>query len=165
MGPLAVVPPAMSTNTSPTLVPTTSEFGTAWVTYALFGLAAFLWWPAVLGVLVCYLRRNGEEVGFLATHYRWLIGTFWWSLLGHLAGAALVLAGAWPLVREVIASVRQHAGADWNGSASIEFDWGSLFSTVGGASLGALVIIATWCWYVYRVVRGGIRLGDARPAP
>lgn len=153
----------MSTNAQPTPVPATSEFSTVWVMYALFGIGVFIWWPAAIAVVVCHLRQGAAAAGFLASHYRWLIRTFWWSLAGYLAGAALVVIGAWPLLRDVLRSVQQHG--DWGAGGSFQLNWSSLFATVGGATVGALVIFCVWCWYIYRVVRGGVRLADAQPAP
>jgi uncharacterized membrane protein len=36
---------------------------------------------------------------------------------------------------------------------------------LGGAIVGGLVIMVVWCWVVYRLIRGTLRLADARQVP
>lgn len=142
------------------MVPSASEFGIAWVVYALFGFGIFLWWPALFAVLVCHLRAGSPAVGFLASHYRWLARTFWLLLAGYVLAFGIILAGAWPLARDVLAQVRQHG--DWSVSTSFGFAWSSMFATVGAATLGGLLLLGAWCWFIYRVVRGAVRLADSQ---
>jgi uncharacterized membrane protein len=142
------------------VVPNAGEFGIAWIVYALFGFGIFLWWPALFAVLVCHLRAGSPAVGFLASHYRWLARTFWLSLAGYVLAFGIILAGAWPLARDVLAQVRQHG--DWSVSTSFGFAWSSMFATVGAATLGGLLLLGAWCWFIYRVVRGAVRLADSQ---
>ncbi|MGH8800887.1 MAG: DUF4870 family protein [Casimicrobiaceae bacterium] len=74
--------------------------GAAQVVYLLFAIAAVigvashgfpLFAPlfgliGVIGIIIAYIKR-GEAAGtWLASHFRWLIRTFWWSLLWALVG-------------------------------------------------------------------------------
>ncbi len=151
----------MSTSTDPMIVPNTSVFTLGWAAYALFGIGVLMWWPALAGLVLCYVRADAGAAGFIASHYRWLIRTFWWSLLGYLVGIAI--ASAWPILRDVIAAARAHQGAAE--SFTLNLDWSALFATAGIAMVGGLVLLLVWCWYVYRVVRGAFRLSNADPAP
>jgi len=113
-------------------------------------------------VLVCHLRAGSPAVGFLASHYRWLARTFWLSLAGYVLAVGIILGGAWPLVRDILAQVKERG--DWSVSTSLGLAWSSLFATVGAATLGGLLLLGAWCWFIYRVVRGAVRLADAQPA-
>jgi uncharacterized membrane protein len=144
--------------------PPTREFTAAWIAYALFAVGAFLWWPALIGVVICLAKRGAADAAFIDSHYRWLIATFGWSLLGYVVFIATIVAGAWPLARDVYFAYEQ-SGGDWNAASSIQFHWESIFMTAGFALAGALGLFAVWFWYIYRVVRGAFRLGAARPVP
>jgi uncharacterized membrane protein len=47
---------------------------------------------AVVAVVINYLRR-GESVPFIASHHRWMIHTFWWSLLWFVLGSLTTFIG------------------------------------------------------------------------
>ncbi len=145
-----------------TEVPPAGEFTAAWIAYAFFALGIFMWWPYLLGLIVCYSKRNAPRAGFVASHHRWLIHTFWWSLVGFLVGIGIVLSGAWPIVSEVVhGALRGHSSAE----VKIDLNWGSIFATASAAMLGGLVLLLSWLWTIYRVVRGGVRLADAQSVP
>ena len=68
--------------------------------YALFGIAAIVGFAAhglpfmapmvgVLGIValvVCYVKRADAAGTWVASHFTWLIGMFWWSLLWTIIG-------------------------------------------------------------------------------
>ena len=144
-------------------VPPTREFTAVWIAYALFGFGALFWWPALLGVLLCHIRHGARDAGFIDAHYSWLARTFWWSFVGYLLSLGIIVAGAWPILQDILETVRQRG--DWEeATLSIGFDWRSIFMTAGAAMIGAVGILMVWCWYVYRVLRGAFRLHDAQPA-
>jgi uncharacterized membrane protein len=152
--------PAYATDTA---VPPTREFTAAWIAYGLFALGAMFWWPALFGALLCHIRHGARGAGFIDSHYSWLTRTFWWSSIWGLLCLTVILAGAWPILRDVLATVRQTG--DWaEAGMSIGFDWRSIFMTAGAAAVGGIGIAVVWCWYVYRVLRGAFRLHDAQPA-
>lgn len=146
-------------------VPPTREFTAAWIAYALFAIGVFLWWPALIGVIVCIAKRDAPGAGFIDTHYRWLVRTFGWSLVGYVICIGVVAASAWPLAHDIFVAVQQ-SGGDWHSARmSIQFDWTSIFLTAAIAAAGAFGLLAVWFWYIYRVIRGAFRLGAAQPVP
>ena len=90
-------------------VPSQSLISTTLVVYALFGVAAVVGlvssgFPLVaplvgligiVGLILAYVKR-GEAAGtWLQSHYRWLIRTFWFSVLWNIVGwlAVVTLIG------------------------------------------------------------------------
>ena len=71
--------------------------------YALFAIAAVvaiashgvpLMGPLVgvlgiVGIVVCYVKRDDASGTWVASHLTWLIRTFWWSLLWAVVGIVL----------------------------------------------------------------------------
>jgi uncharacterized membrane protein len=152
-------------STATVAVPPTREFTAAWVAYALFAIGVFLWWPALIGLIICLAKRGAPGASFIDSHYRWLTRTFGWSLLGYTVCVGVIVGSAWPLVHDVITAV-QRSGGDWQSAGmSIQFNWESIFVTAGVAIAGAFGLLAVWFWYIYRVVRGAFRLGVAQPVP
>jgi len=93
----APVPPGASGAPSPALISMTL------VIYALFGVAAvgglassgfpliapLMGLVGIIAIILAYVKR-GEAAGtWLASHYRWLIRTFWFSLLWSIIGAII----------------------------------------------------------------------------
>ena len=82
-------------------VPSSSLVSTTLLVYALFGVAAVVGLVSsgfpliapltglvgIVGIILAYVKR-GEAAGtWLESHYRWLIRTFWFSLLWGAIGA------------------------------------------------------------------------------
>jgi uncharacterized membrane protein len=76
--------------------------GGATLTYILFAVTAvmtvitsgflhppLLSWIGVIAVIVAYVKRGEARGTWLESHFRWLIRTFWWSLLWMVVGAVL----------------------------------------------------------------------------
>ena len=64
------------------------------LTHVLYALYAVYWLTGGITVLIAiiinYLKR-GDVVGTpYEAHFEWQIRTFWWALLGHLIGVALI---------------------------------------------------------------------------
>lgn len=89
-------------------VPSQSLISTTLVVYALFGVAAVVGlvssgFPLVaplvgligiIGLILAYVKRGDAAGTWLQSHYRWLIRTFWFSLLwGFIGGLVLVTLG------------------------------------------------------------------------
>jgi uncharacterized membrane protein len=88
--------------------PSQSLISTTLLVYALFGVAAIaglvsagvlspplLGLIGLIGLIIAYVR-SGEAAGtWLQSHYRWLIRTFWFSVLWNIVGwlAAVTLIG------------------------------------------------------------------------
>lgn len=146
-------------------VPATKEFSAAWIAYACFAASIVFLWPAIIGLVICYSKRGHAETGFIDTHHRWMIRSFWYAQLFFLIALVVVLMGVWPIVSDIVRQAIQ-SGGDWDHSSfSLNVDWGAIFGSVGSAMLGGLGIAATFFWYLYRLVRGMITLADARPLP
>jgi uncharacterized membrane protein len=88
--------------------PSASLISTTLVVYALFGVAAIAGlvssgFPLVaplmgvigiVALILAYVKRSDAAGTWLASHYRWLIRTFWFSLLwGMVGGLVLVILG------------------------------------------------------------------------
>jgi uncharacterized membrane protein len=148
---------------APGAVPATREFSAAWIAYALYASSALFFWPALIALIISYSKRGHPETGFIDSHHRWMLRSFWWSQVWFLVFLALVLMGVWPIVSDVVRQVA--ATGDWNDASrfNININWTSIFTTVGGAMIGGLGIVATWFWFLYRMLRGMITLADARP--
>jgi len=144
--------------------PSSTEYSTIWVAYVLAatGVLGFVFGPLV-ALIINYVRHDAEDAGFIATHHRWLIRTFWWSFGLYLLFLAVILASAWPILSDVLTDVIASGGNARE--FSIGFDWDSLFATLGVAMAGGVGIFCIWIWNIYRILRGAYLLGDRRPAP
>jgi uncharacterized membrane protein len=144
--------------------PSSSEYSTAWVAYVLQATGAFgFFLGPLIALIISYVRRDAEGAGYLASHHRWLIRTFWWTALGYLACLAVILGGAWPIISEVVREAIRSGGHASEFSFGIA--WDSIFATVGAAMLGGLGMVVVWIWNLYRILRGGFLLADRSPAP
>lgn len=91
------------------------------VTHGLYAASLFVAFPALVGVVLAYVRR-GEAPEWARTHYTYAIHTFWISFwltcLGLLTLVVLIglpilgLVWLWFLVRCVIALVRAIDGRE-----------------------------------------------------
>ncbi len=45
----------------------------------------------IVGVIVCYVKRDDATGTWVASHLTWLIRTFWWSLLWSMLGWMVML--------------------------------------------------------------------------
>jgi uncharacterized membrane protein len=83
--------------------PSSSLISTTLLVYALFGIAAVVGLVSsgfplaaplmgivgIVGVIVAYVKRGEATSTWLESHYRWLIRTFWFSLLWGAIGAVV----------------------------------------------------------------------------
>lgn len=149
---------------APSAVPPTKEFTAAWVAYILYTLSAVLLWPALIALIISYSKRGHPEAGFIDSHHRWMLRSFWYSQLAYLFFFVLVLIGVWPLVMDIVSQVASAGQWEYD-TFSLKIDWASIFTTVGAATIGGLGIALTFFWFLYRMARGMIALADARPLP
>ena len=65
------------------------------VAYALLAGSLLTGVSGIAGVVIAYLKRDEAAGTLLESHFRWIIRTFWWSLLWGVIGAIsmLVLVG------------------------------------------------------------------------
>jgi uncharacterized membrane protein len=155
---------SFTSTSAPGAVPATREFTAAWIAYLAYLTSAILFWPAIVGLIINYSKRGRAETGFIESHHRWMLRTFWWSQLAFLVFCVLMLVGMWPLISDIVAQAIR--AGDWQDSTvSINLNWGAIFGTVGAAMFGGLGLLLSWLWFVYRLVRGMIALADARALP
>ncbi|MGL4229970.1 MAG: DUF4870 family protein [Casimicrobium sp.] len=72
-------------NSSPTRAadgPSESLVQLTHVTYALYALGLLtLGVLAIAGLIIAYIKVDDARSTYLESHFRWLIRTFWWSIL------------------------------------------------------------------------------------
>lgn len=72
--------------------PSESERSTLLVAYILYGVTPFTGGlAAVAGVIINHLKINDTGNEFLRSHHRWLLRTFWYSLLWTAISSLLML--------------------------------------------------------------------------
>lgn len=100
--------PAPQASSTGPAVPSQSLISTTLFVYALFGVAAvaglvssgfplvapLMGLIGIIGLILAYVKRGDAAGTWLQSHYRWLIRTFWFSLLwGIVGGLVLVILG------------------------------------------------------------------------
>jgi len=138
---------------APSPVPSSREFTFLGVTYGLYTIGLALFWPALIGLIVAYVKRSDVAGSFLESHYTWLIRTFWWWTVAVGLALAALLAMVLPGAIEM--------GREMQSTRAFVLSWGVL----GGAAAGGIAILVVWCWVVYRLIRGTLRLADGRAVP
>jgi uncharacterized membrane protein len=90
----------------------TAPVSAALLAYVLFGIAALVGLLAhgvpifapvvgVLGVIaliICYVKRSDAAGTWVASHFSWLIGMFWWSLLWSILAGIVLFTLGWILI-------------------------------------------------------------------
>lgn len=83
----------------------------ALIVYALFALAAIgavvssglvtfaplVVIAGIVGVIIAYVKRGEARGTWVESHFTWLIGTFWWSLLWDVVAIVIGLLTWWIL--------------------------------------------------------------------
>jgi len=92
------------------------------IMYALFGAGIIVPFTTIAGVIVAYIQRRKYTDPLAQAHMRWIMRTFWFSMLWFVIGA--------------------------------------IFSIV---VIGYFVLIAAVVWYIYRTIKGYIRLTEGQP--
>jgi uncharacterized membrane protein len=109
--------------------PGTPPVSAALLAYALFGVGAvvalisaggiavgapLMGVLGIIGVIVCYVKRDEAQGTWVASHFRWLIRTFWYSLLwGAIGGIVFVLLFIVFLLGPLLAVVIWAVAAVW----------------------------------------------------
>ncbi|HEV8096892.1 MAG TPA: hypothetical protein VGP71_14265 [Burkholderiales bacterium] len=131
----------------------------AWIAYVLHGIGylTVMMWPALIGLVINYVKRGDAHGGLVDSHHDWLIRTFWYGLLWNLLSVCTLLWSAWPVIHAVIRNPT--ASGEW------VLAWSTIFSMIGLATLGAIGMLLTWFWLLYRVIRGSIQLVNLQSVP
>ena len=117
----------MSDTQAPLPVPPPSLITATLIVYALFGAAAVVaivshGFPPVaplggivglIGIIMAYVKRSDATGTWLASHYRWLIRTFWFSLLWGCIGAIIFVLLAIVVIGIIIGAAIWIATALW----------------------------------------------------
>ena len=117
----------MSDTQAPLPVPPPSLITATLIVYALFGGAAVVaivshGFPpiaplggivGIIGIIMAYVKRGDAAGTWLASHYRWLIRTFWFSLLWGCIGAIIFVLLAIVFIGIVIGAAIWIATALW----------------------------------------------------
>ncbi|HTR57422.1 MAG TPA: hypothetical protein VMM27_04535 [Casimicrobiaceae bacterium] len=117
----------MSDTQAPLPVPPPSLITATLVVYALFGAAAVVaiashGFPPIaplggivglIGIIMAYVKRGDAAGTWLASHYSWLIRTFWFSLLWGCIGAIIFVLLAIVVIGIIIGAAIWIATALW----------------------------------------------------
>ena len=60
------------------------------LTPALIVTAFLTGWPSVIALIMSYIWREDARGSYLASHFTWLIRTFWFTLLWLVIGSVLI---------------------------------------------------------------------------
>ncbi|WP_227681287.1 MULTISPECIES: hypothetical protein [unclassified Psychrobacter] len=119
------------------------------ITYFLYVISYFtaglLW---IVPIVMNYAKRHDANGSWLATHFDWQIKTFWYSIVLFLIGIVIITFALGGFGVSILAD-------------SDHIAIGSLLL----AGFGFLIMIFTFVWHLYRIVRGWIALTDGRPVP
>ncbi|MEN9559961.1 MAG: hypothetical protein RLZZ502_1172 [Pseudomonadota bacterium] len=64
----------------------TPDKSVVYITYALYALAMFTAFPALVAVIINYIKRGSETNAMLRSHHTWHIRTFWWTMFWSVLG-------------------------------------------------------------------------------
>jgi len=119
------------------------------ITYLLYVISYFtaglLW---IVPIIMNYGKRRDAEGTWLATHFDWQIKTFWYSIVFFIIGTIIVTFALGGFGVSMFAD-----------SSNIAI--GSFLL----AGFGVLIMLFTFIWHLYRIIRGWIALTDSRPVP
>jgi uncharacterized membrane protein len=115
--------------------PATEERAMPAVVYVLCLLGLFHGLTLIIGVIMAYALRGGSGP-VNASHYTYLIRTFWTALLAGLIGGAIMLVSI-PFTFILI---------------GIPFMWA-----------GGMICFLAWLWAIVRCIVGLVRLADGAP--
>ncbi len=62
------------------------------VVYGLQAVAFIVGITAIIAIIINYVKRADVQGTWLASHFKWQIRTFWYSLLWSIVGVALLFA-------------------------------------------------------------------------
>lgn len=73
--------------------PTEAERKTLGLTYVLYGIGVFIPLAALIGVIINHARINEVRSELAQTHHRWLMRSFWFTVLWASIGGFLTAIG------------------------------------------------------------------------
>jgi uncharacterized membrane protein len=133
----------------------------AWAAYGLHAFGLFLFWPALLGLAINYIKTGDGPDGNVDTHHPYMRKTFWtafWIAILIVAAMAITLVSLLIHLGFDISAVTTDTAVQIRG-LSLEHAWIPAVAVLGG-----VLLLAVWLWAVFRTLRGMIRLGEDRSA-
>ena len=121
--------------------------------HGLIVFAPLVGLAGIVGVIIAYVKRGDAHGTWVASHFTWLIRTFWWSWLW---GGLVLAAMLWVIVPNAM----QVAELTRTGNV-FAVPWSILAAGAGGG-IGLAIV---WFWTAYRLTRGILRLSDGRSVP
>lgn len=110
----------------------------ATMVYALYAASLLVGVTSIVGVVVAHAKKGDVSDTWLESHFRWQIRTFWIGLVWAAIGWMLVFAGYF---------------TTWQFRQILPIP----------IVLGVLVLGVSGIWFIYRVVKGFLRLNEQRP--
>src|SRR5262249_55512917 len=135
-----------------TAVPATKEFTVAWIAYLCYLASSLFLWPAIIGLIISYSRRGRAESGFIDSHHRWMLRSFWYSQLWFPSAFIVFMYGIWPTLMHILSPVLDAAMTGREpviDDFDFDISWGMIFHTISAASIGVIGFALTWFWFVY----------------
>jgi uncharacterized membrane protein len=60
------------------------------ISHGLIVFAPLVGVAGIVGVIIAYVKRGDAQGTWVASHFTWLIRTFWWSLLWDIIGGIIL---------------------------------------------------------------------------
>ena len=61
------------------------------LSHGLIVFAPLVGLAGIVGVIIAYVKRGEAQGTWVASHFTWLLRTFWWSLLWDVIGALILV--------------------------------------------------------------------------
>jgi len=61
------------------------------ISHGLIVFAPLVGVAGIVGVIIAYVKRGDAQGTWVASHFTWLIRTFWWSLLWDIIGGLILV--------------------------------------------------------------------------
>jgi uncharacterized membrane protein len=61
------------------------------ISHGLIVFAPLVGVAGIVGVIIAYVKRSDAQGTWVASHFTWLIRTFWWSLLWDIIGGLILV--------------------------------------------------------------------------
>jgi uncharacterized membrane protein len=133
----------------------------AWAAYGLHGAGLLMLWPALFALAINFAKQGSGPEAAVDTHHRYMKRTFWiFSLVAAVIIGCMVAALVTLLINLGfdIRAITTDTSVQIKG-LSMEHLWIGVV-----IAAGALGLLITWLWAVFRLLRGVIRLADDQPA-
>ncbi len=119
------------------------------VIYILYLIGAFMpFVPSLIGVIIAHVKA-GSSTGAIASHYRYQIRTFWWSVLIPIVGGVLSLVMFGSTILSIVWAIVTAPNFATSMAAA-----GSL---IGTALVTGIALVAAFFFVLIRSVMGVVK--------